>query len=66
MELNDILEKYGSYGRTGRVIFKQYAYILVSKKLGIDFNQLNQNQKAFLKGDMIDQFVGTGYIKDSY
>ena len=30
MEIDDILEKYGSYGITGRVIFKHHAYIMVA------------------------------------
>lgn len=64
MEIDDILEKYGSYGRTGRVIFKHQAYIMVAKKLGIDWNKLSHNDKVFLKGEMIDQYAGTGSINE--
>jgi hypothetical protein len=64
MEIDDILEKYGSYGRTGRVIFKNHAYIMVAKKLGIDWNKLSHNEKIFLKGEMIDQYAGTGSINE--
>lgn len=64
MEIDDILEKYGSYGRTGRVLFKHHAYIMVAKKLGLDWNKMNHNDKIFLKAEMIDQYAGTGYIKE--
>ena len=65
-EIDDILEKYGGYGRTGRVMFKHYAYILVAKELGLDWFKLTHNQKIFLKADMIEQYAGTGYVRASY
>ena len=64
MEIDDILEKYGSYGITGRVIFKHHAYIMVAKKFGLDWNKMNHNDKIFLKAEMIDQYAGTGYINE--
>ena len=64
MEIDDILEKYGGYGRTGRVIFKYNAYIMIAKKFGLDWNKMNHNDKIFLKGEMIDQYAGTGRINE--
>lgn len=64
MEIDDILEKYGSYGRTGRVVFKHHAYVMVAKKLGGDWNKMSPNEKVFLKGEMIDQYAGTGSINE--
>lgn len=66
MEIDNILEKYGSYGVTGRVIFQHYAYIMVSKNLGLDWTKLSHNDKIFLKGEMIDQYAGTGSINEDY
>ena len=34
----------------------------VAKELGIDWNKLSHDEKIFLKGDMIDQYAGTGVI----
>lgn len=65
-KIADILDKYGEIGRTGRVIFKHYAYKLVAKELGLNWDNLTPNQKTFLKGDMILQFSGQGWVKDTY
>jgi hypothetical protein len=64
LNIDNILEKYGSYGKTGRVIFKHHAYIMIAKKLGIDWNKLNHNHKIFIKSEMIDQFAGTSTINE--
>lgn len=64
MGIDDILEKYGSYGRTGRVIFKHHAYIMIAKRFGLDWNKMNHNDRVFLKAEMIDQYAGTGYINE--
>ena len=66
MEIDDILEKYGSYGRTGRVIFKHHAYIMIAKKLGLDWNKLDHNNKIFLKGEMIEHYAGTSTINEEH
>jgi hypothetical protein len=66
MEIDDILEKYGSYGRTGRVIFKNHAYVMIAKKFGLDWNKLTHIKKILLKGEMIDQFAGTGSINEEH
>lgn len=66
MEIEDILEKYGSYGRTGRVIFKHHAYVMVAKELGLDWNMLSHNNKIFLKAEMIDKFAKTGSINEDH
>ena len=64
MEIIDILEKYGSYGKTGRVIFKQHAYIMVAKKFGLDWNKMSHEDKIFLKGEMIEHYAGTSTINE--
>ena len=64
MEIIDILEKYGSYGKTGRVIFKQHAYIMVAKKFGLDWNKMSHEDKIFLKGEMIEHDAGTSTINE--
>jgi hypothetical protein len=64
MEINDILEKYGEYGRTGRVIFKHHAYVMVAKKFGLDWNKMTHDNKIFLKSEMIEQFAKTGHINE--
>jgi hypothetical protein len=64
MEINDILEKYGGYGKTGRVVFKNHAYVMVAKKLGIDWNKLSHDNKMFLKAEMIEQYARTGSINE--
>lgn len=66
MEIDDIIDKYGSYGKTGRVIFKHHAYVMVTKKLGIDWGKLSHNDKTFLKSEMIDQYAGTGSINEDH
>lgn len=66
MEVNDILEKYGGYGRTGRVIFKNHAYIMIAKKFGLDWNKMSRNDKFFLKSEMIEQYAGTGHINEEH
>jgi hypothetical protein len=65
-KIEDILNKYGSIGKTGRVIFKPYAYKLVAKEIGLDWELLTHNQKTFLKGDMILQYSGEGFVKQQY
>lgn len=62
MEISDILNKYGFYGRSGRVRFDNYAYILIAKKLGLNWNNLTHIEKISLKGEMIDEFAETGSI----
>jgi hypothetical protein len=37
---------------------------MITKKLGIDWNKLSHNDKIFLKGEMIDQYAGTGSINE--
>lgn len=65
-DIDDILEKYGGYGRTGRVIFKHYAYIMIAKKFGLDWNKMSHNDKIFLKGEMIEHFAGTSSINEEH
>jgi len=64
MEIEDVLEKYGRHGRTGRIIFKNHAFILIAKMLGGDWNKLTHNEKIFLKGEMIEHYAGTSKINE--
>lgn len=59
-KIEDIIYKYGYIGRTGRVRFSHYAYILVAKELELDWHNLSKFQKIILKGDMILQYSGLG------
>ena len=62
--IDEIIEKYGSYGRTGRVIFKHHAYVMVAKKFGLYWNKMNHNDKIFLKSEMIEHYAGTSTINE--
>lgn len=66
MEIDDILEEYGGYGRTGRVLFKHHAYVMVAKKFGLNWNEMNHNDKTVLKSEMIDRFTRMGNIREEY
>ena len=59
MDAKTIIANYGSVGKTGRIIFAHYAYILIAKKLGKEWRLLTKTEKLLIKSDMIDEYAGT-------
>lgn len=62
LTIQEVLEKHGYERRSGRIGFSSPAYKLICGLLEIKWNALSRTGKAVLRANMIDEYMGYGFV----